>query len=97
MGQVIVKNKAVEGLLNKHEKLNHLEGIKVISHTQREKDEWVLHTLMIDGYDVPFKFKRPKKYKSLKDQLVSLIYYADEETVAGFAIEVMQVVRVKRY
>ncbi len=97
MERTKMKNKAVEGLLKKHEKLNHLEGVKVISHIQREKEEWVLHTLMIDGYDVPFKFKRPKKYKSLKDQLVSLIYYTDEETVAGFTIEVMQVVRVKRY
>ena len=92
-----MKKKAVDELLKKHDKLNHLEGVKVISHTQREKEEWVYHTLMISGYDVAFKFKRNKKYKSLQDQLVSLVYYSEEQTVAGFPIEIMQVVRVKRY
>ncbi|ARD22404.1 MULTISPECIES: hypothetical protein [Shewanella] len=92
-----MKNKVVDGLLKKHEQLNHLEGVKVVSHTQRDKDEWVLHTLMIDGYDVAFTFKRPKKYKSLKDQFVSLTYYKEEKMLAGFSIEVMQVVRVKRF
>ncbi|WP_076536521.1 hypothetical protein [Shewanella sp. UCD-KL21] len=91
-----MKKKAVDALLKKHEKLNHIEGVKVVSHTQREKEEWVFHTLMLAGYDVAFKFKRTKKYKSLQDQLVSLVYYPEEQTVAGFSVEIMQVVRVKR-
>ena len=87
----------VDRLLVKHENLVHSEGVKVVSHTQREDDEWVLHTLMIEGCDAPFKFRRKKKYRSLKGQRVNMTYYPEIETVAGFEIETMKVVRVKIY
>lgn len=91
------RNKALDKLLAENEQLVHTAGVKVVSHTQREIGEWVQHTVMVDGYDVPFKFKRTKKYKSLQDQLVNLTYYPETETVAGFEMEIMKVVRVKRY
>lgn len=90
-------NKAVKKMLATHGHLVHSEGVTVTSHTQREKAEWILHTVMIEDYDVPFKFKRRKQYKSLQGQKVNIIYYPDTETVAGFEIEIMQVVRIKRF
>ncbi len=62
-----------------------------------EDGEWILHTIMIEGCDAPFKFRRTKKYKSLKGQQVNLTYYPDSESVAGFEIEVMRVVRIKQH
>ncbi len=82
-------------LLKQHDKLVHTEQIKVTSHVQREKDDWFLNTLMLNGVDVPFKYKRKKHYKSLQGQQVNITYYPEEELVAGFAIEIMKVVRVK--
>ena len=83
-------------LLKKNENLTHSEALKVVSHVQRAQDDWVLHTLMIEGYDVPFRFKRQGKYRTLKGGRVNLTYYPSREMVAGLAIEVMKVVRVKR-
>lgn len=88
-------NKVVNKLLKSHQKLNHSENMKVISHVQRDTKEWVLNTIMIEGYDVPFKYKRKKKYKSIKGQRVNLTYYADIESIAGMSLEIMKVVRVK--
>jgi dTDP-4-amino-4,6-dideoxygalactose transaminase len=82
-------------LIDKHHDLVHSEQVKVRSHVQREKDEWVLNTIMIDNIDVPFKYKRKKLYRSLKGQRVNMTYYPSSETVAGFEIEVMNVVRIK--
>jgi hypothetical protein len=50
---------------------------------------------MIDNVDVPFKYKRKKHYKSLQGQKVNITYYPDEQSIAGFIVEVMSVVRVK--
>ena len=50
---------------------------------------------MIEGCDVAFKFQRKKKYKSLDGAQVNLTYYPQTDTVAGFEIEVMKVVRIK--
>ncbi|GGB63172.1 hypothetical protein K8B83_12080 [Shewanella inventionis] len=86
-----------EALLKKHANLVQTEGVTVISHTQREIGDWVLQTLMIENCDVPFKYKRPKRFKSLQGQKVNLIYYPSKEVIAGFEIEIMQVVRVRRY
>ena len=86
----------VDKLLNQHEKLIHSQDKKVISHTQREDGEWIMHSLMLEGCDVPFKFKRKKKYQSLVGGKVNLTYYPATETVAGLAFEVMKVVRIKR-
>ncbi len=83
-------------LLAKHQNLNHLQNAKVSSHVQREEGEWLRHTLMIEGYDVPFVFKRKQAYTSLKGARVNLTYYRQVEQVAGLEFESMKVVRVKR-
>ena len=83
-------------LVEKNQNLNHSDLLKVVSHTQREQGEWILHTLMIEGCDVPFKFKRKGKYLSLKGARVNITYYPDQEIVAGMKFEVMKVVRIKR-
>lgn len=90
-----VNSDAVE-LLKKHRELIHSEMMKVLSHVQRPKGDWMINTLMIEGCDVPFKYKRKKPYKNLKGQRVNLTYYCDSESVAGFDIEIMTVVRIKR-
>ena len=84
-----------EKLLKKHEKLVHSDMVKVTSHVQREKGEWFLNSLMIEGCEVPFKYKRTKKYKNLQGQRVNLTYYASTESVAGMVFEVMNVVRIR--
>lgn len=82
-------------LTKKHQQLIHSDHLKVISHVQRTKDDWVINTLMLDGIASPFKYKRKEQYQSLKGQRVNLTYYRDKEVVAGFELEVMTVVRIK--
>ena len=69
--------------------------MKVTSHVQRDTDDWVLNTIMIEACEVPFKYKRKKKYKNLSGQRVNMTYYISSESVAGMALEVMKVVRIK--
>ena len=90
-----MKNKAVNKLLNSHQKLNHSENMKVVSHVQRETKDWIINTLMIEGCDVSFKYKRKKQYKNIKGQRVNLTYYPSRESVAGIEMEIMKVVRIK--
>ena len=90
-----MKNNPVDKLLKAHQKLTHSEMVKVVSHVQRDTKEWVLNTLMIEGCDVPFKYKRKKMYKNVKGQRVNLTYYPVTESVAGIDMEVMKVVRIK--
>ena len=82
-------------LLKKHEQLVHSDNVKVTSHVQREKGDWLLNTLMIESCEVPFQYKRTKKYKNLQGQIVNLTYYPSTETLAGIDFEVMHVVRVR--
>ena len=82
-------------LVKKHQQLTHSELVKVVSHVQRNKDEWVLNTVMIEDCDVPFKYKRKKQYKSLKGARVNMTYYPAKEVVAGLEFEIMNVVRIK--
>ena len=82
-------------LLKKHEKLIHSEMMKVTSHVQRAAGEWIINTVMVEGCEVPFKYKRKKEYKNLKGARVNLTYYPDIEKVAGMDFEVMNVVRIK--
>lgn len=82
-------------LLKKHHELTHSEMQKVVSHVQRDTKEWVINTLIIEGCDVPFKFKRKQAYKNVQGQRVNLTYYPCKERVAGMEIEVMNVVRIK--
>ncbi len=85
-----------EKLLKKHEKLVHSEAMKVVSHVQRQSGDWILNTLMLEGYDVPFQYKRQERYKSLVGSRVNLTYYPTTRDVAGMVVEVMNVVRVRR-
>jgi len=85
----------VKDLLSNHQKLTHSDMMKVESHVQRAEGDWYINTLMIEGYDVPFKYKRKKLYKRLNGQRVNLTYYPATEEVAGFKMEVMNVVRIK--
>jgi hypothetical protein len=89
------KNNIATTLIKRHPKLTHTDNIKVVSHVQRETDDWQLNTLMLDGVDVPFKYKRKKRYNNLKGNRVNITYYPNNEKVAGFDIEVMKVVRIK--
>jgi len=89
------KKNPVKQLIEQHQELVHTENIKVVSHVQRESDDWLINTLMLEGVDVPFKYKRKKIYKNLQGQRVNITYYPDNETVAGFDIEIMKIVRIK--
>ena len=92
---VVTMEKQTRKLLSQHESLTHSEARKVVSHVQREHDDWILHTLMIEGTEVPFKFKRKKRYKNLQGARVNLTYYPDTESIAGMEFEVMRVVRLR--
>ncbi|KXI27383.1 hypothetical protein [Paraglaciecola hydrolytica] len=91
----MAKKTDVEKLLIKHEKLTHSDDLSVVSHVQRNEDDWFVNTLMIKGYDVPFKFRRRKVYKNLTGAKVNLTYYPIIEEVAGMQFEAMKVVRIK--
>jgi hypothetical protein len=84
-----------EKLVKKHQKLTHSDEMTVSSHVQRAAGDWIFNTLMVDGCDVPFKYKRTKQYKNLKGQRVNLTYYPETEMIAGMEFEVMRVVRIK--
>lgn len=86
----------IKKLLKKHQKLNQLDMAKVLSHVQRESDDWVLNTIMLEGHDVPFKYSRKQRYKSLKGARVNLTFYPETQLVAGIEVEVMKVVRIRR-
>jgi len=85
----------IEILTKKHTGLTHSDNKKVISHVQREQDDWIINTLMIEACDVPFQFKRKKHYQKLKGAQVNLTYYPDKQVVAGMSFEVMKVVRIR--
>ena len=85
-----------EKLTSKHPELTLSADKKVVSHVQREDGDWFQNTLMIEDSDVPFKYKRKKKYKSLKGALVNLSYYPETKIVGGLEFETMKVVSVKR-
>lgn len=89
-------SKDVKKLLANHEDLIHSEGLKVLSHVQRKEDDWYINTLMLEGIDVPFKYKRKQPYKSLKDTQVNLTYYRETNIIAGLEFETMKVVRLKQ-
>jgi len=86
----------VDKLLKKNGQLNQLDAVKVTSHVQREKGDWYLNTLMIEGYEVAFKYNRKKLYRSLQGASVNLTYYPQSELVAGMDFEFMKVVRIRR-
>ncbi len=88
-------NSSPEKLIKKHQQLTHTDMAKVVSHVQRVQDDWIINTIMIEGCEVPFKYKRKKDYKNLKGQRVNLTYYSSKESIAGLEFEFMKVVRIK--
>ena len=84
-----------EKLIKRHPGLTHSEMMKVTSHVQRQSGEWIVNTLMLEGCNAPFRYKRKKLYKNLKGQRVNLTYYPVDENVAGLEMEVMNVVRIR--
>jgi len=84
-----------EKLLKRHKKLVHSDMLKVTSHVQRDEREWIINTLTVKGQEVPFIYKRKKRYKNLTGQRVNLTYYPDVRVIAGIEFEVMNVVRIK--
>jgi hypothetical protein len=91
----MAKKSEIDKLLDRHEVLTHSEELIVVSHVQRQEDQWFVNTLLIKGYDVPFKFRRKKNYKNLAGARVNLTYYPITEEVAGMQFEAMKVVRIK--
>jgi hypothetical protein len=83
-------------LLKTHRQLNQLDDVKVESHVQRGEDDWIINTILLEGYDVPFKYKRKTVYKSLRGARVNLTFYPETESIAGMDFEVMKVVRIRR-
>ena len=83
-------------LLDNNPELNQLDDATVLSHVQRTQDEWVFNTLMLEGYDVPFKYSRKKTYRTLNGARVNVTYYPQVEQVAGMDFEIMKVVRIRR-
>ena len=84
-----------EKLLQRHWQLVHSDMLRVTSHVQRTRGDWIVNTLMVEGCSVPFRFKRKQAYRNLQGQRVNLTYYASNETVGGIAFEVMNVVRIR--
>jgi hypothetical protein len=82
-------------LTKKHRELVHSEMQKVTSHVQRDTKDWIINTIMIEGCEIPFKFKRKKPYKNVEGRRVNMTYYPAKENVAGLELEVMNVVRIK--
>jgi len=82
-------------LTDKHQQLTHSEMMKVTSHVQRPDGDWIINTILIEGHDVPFRFRRKTAYKDIKGQRVNLTYYPVIEKVAGLDFEYMKVVRIK--
>lgn len=89
-----MSKQAKKKYLERHADLVHSDDQKVISHVQRKDGEWIINTVMIEGYDVPFRYKRKKRYKNLEGARVNLTYYPHTEAVAGIDFEVMNVVRI---
>jgi hypothetical protein len=90
-----MKKSPVDKLLKTHHKLTHSQDVKVVSHIQRQHDDWFINTIMLANIDVPFKYKRKKIYKSLTGARVNITYYPATESIAGFAVEIMKIVRIK--
>lgn len=84
-----------EKLIKKHPQLTQTDHAKVVSHAQRPQGDWIVNTIMIEGCDVPFRYRRREQYKNLKGQRVNLTYYPDTEIIGGMPFECMRLVRVK--
>jgi hypothetical protein len=85
----------VDKLLKKNPQLIHSDMLKVTSHVQRESEGWFINTIMIENCEVPFKYKRKKRYKNLTGATVNLTYYPQPELIAGIEFEMMKVIRIR--
>jgi hypothetical protein len=85
----------VDKLLKKNPQLIHSDMMKVTSHVQRQSEGWFINTIMIENCEVPFKYKRKKRYKNLTGATVNLTYYPQAELIAGIEFETMKVVRIR--
>lgn len=86
----------VAALLAQNPNLTHSDNRKVLTHVQRNEDDWIVNTLTIEGYDVPFIYRRKKPYQSLNGARVNLTYYPEVKQIAGIDFETMKVVRLRR-
>lgn len=91
---IAVKVKSTKKLLAEHDNLTHSTMQKVVSHVQRREGDWILNTVLIEGQEIPFKYKRRRKYKSLKGASVDIIYYPDVETIARMDFPYMKVIKI---
>lgn len=91
----IKQKNTTKNLLSKHTQLTHSENRKVCSHTQRPDGDWIINTVMLEGSDTPFRFKRQKNYQNLKGARVNVTYYPQIEKLAGIDFEIMNVVRIR--
>lgn len=91
-----MKRNDVDKMLSNHEKLNQTDRLKVKSHRQRYDGEWFINTIMVDGVEAPFRYKRKQEYKSLEGNYVNVTYYSTMEKVAGIEMQVMNVVRIRK-
>lgn len=85
---------SIKQFLAENEQLIHSRMQKVETHVQRQVGTWIYNTVLLEGHEVPFKYKRQKKYKSLKGARVDLIYYPSVELIANMKFEVMKVVKI---
>jgi hypothetical protein len=76
--------------------LIHLEGARVLSHRQLKKNDIVLNTLMLEGHEVPFQFRRKTAFRSLMGARVNITYHPETRTVGGEKLETMKVVKIRR-
>lgn len=83
-------------IAGKHPELILSMEKKVSSHVQRDDGDWFINTIMIEGFDVPFIYRRKKKYKNLKGAQVNLTYYPETKTLGSIEFETMKVVSIKR-
>lgn len=91
---IVVKVKSTRKLLSEHSALTHSSMQKVSSHVQRREGDWVLNTVLIEGQEIPFKYKRRRVYKSLRGARVDIIYYPDTESIAGMDFPFMRVIKI---
>ena len=84
-----------EKLLKRHPQLVQSDLLKVTSHVQRTRGDWIVNTLMLEGCTVPFRFNRKQSCRNLKGRRVNLTYYPASEIVGGMEFEVMNVVRIR--
>ena len=91
------KPSSPEKLVKRHQELIHSDMLKVVSHVQRQlKDsDWIMNTIMVEGCEVPFRFRRKKMFKNTRGARVNMTYYRETESIGGMEMEVMKVVRVK--